>query len=397
MGRSFLDLKSIIDTRRRGVPDVLFFLTVFLLAGIGIAMSYSASAVFSLKTHGDSFFILKKQLLWFGIGFIFLILFQEIDYRHYRRYSKLFLLVSFVLLILLLIPGFAHVVKGSARWLRIGGIGFQPSEFVKIFMVIYMAKVFSQDMGEAANPLMQLLIPMVMLGLVFILILLQPDFGTAVDLLIVCVTILFLSGFSMIYIMTLFILSVPAFYLLVYQVEYRRARILAYFDPWQDRYGSGYHLIQSFIAFKMGGLVGVGLGYGTQKISRLPEPHNDFIFAVIAEETGLFGTVAVILIFTFFFWRGIKIAIGASDDFGRLLAIGLTLNIVVQAYINIGVVTGALPTTGIPLPFISYGGSSLVSSMICAGILLNISRYREVVSADLKLDESAITQSNHFV
>lgn len=385
-----------MDTRRKGVPDAVFFLTVFVLAGVGIAMSYSASAVFSLKTHGDSFFILKKQLLWFVVGFVCLVFFQEIDYRHYKKFSKVFLLVSFVLLVMLLVPGVAHVVKGSARWIRVGGIGFQPSEFVKIFMVIYMAKVFSQDVSESANPLMQLLIPMMLLGSVFILILMQPDFGTAVDLLIVCVTILFLSGFSMIYIVTLFVLSIPAFYLLVYQVDYRKSRIMAYFDPWQDRYGSGYHLIQSFIAFKTGGLLGVGLGYGTQKINRLPEPHNDFIFAVIAEETGLVGSVVVILLFTFFFYRGIKIAVSASDDFGRLLAIGLTLNIVIQAYINIGVVTGALPTTGIPLPFISYGGSSLVACMICSGILLNISRYREAAVSEMMLEDPDFVENNDY-
>ncbi|MFW5808057.1 MAG: putative lipid II flippase FtsW [Spirochaetota bacterium] len=383
-----MDLKSMIDTRRKGVPDVVFFLTVFILIGIGIAMSYSASAVFSLRTHGDSFFILKKQLLWFVVGFIALIIFQEIDYRIYMRHTKVLLILSVGLLLLLFVPGIAYVAKGSARWIRFGGIGFQPSEFVKIFIVIYLSKVFSEDHSESENPLMQLLIPMLILGLLFFLILMQPDFGTAVDLLIISVAILFVSGFPMVYIVTLFILSVPAFYLLVYQVDYRRQRILAYLDPWADRYGNGYHIIQSFIAFKMGSLMGVGLGNGTQKINRLPEPYNDFIFAVIAEEAGLFGTAAVILLFAFFLWRGIKISLEAIDDFGRLLSIGLTLLIVIQAYINIGVVTGSLPTTGIPLPFISYGGSSLLSSMICAGIMLNISRYRETVSENMKLDES---------
>lgn len=383
-----MDLKSVIDTRRKGVPDVVFFLTVFVLIGIGIAMSYSASAVFSLRVHGDSFFILKKQLLWFAVGFIALIIFQEIDYRTYMRHTKLLLLLSIIMLVVLFIPGLAYVAKGSARWIRIGGIGFQPSEFVKIFIVVYLSKVFSEDVSESENPLMQLLIPMIILGILFVLILMQPDFGTAVDLLIISVAILFVSGFPMIYIILLFVLSVPAFYLLVYQVDYRRMRILAYLDPWADRYGNGYHIIQSFIAFKMGGLMGVGLGNGSQKVTRLPEPHNDFIFAVIAEEAGLFGTAAVILMFTFFLWRGIKISIEASDDFGRLLAIGLTLLIVIQAYINIAVVTGSLPITGIPLPFISYGGSSLLSSMICAGILLNISRYSETVSEKLNLEEN---------
>jgi cell division protein FtsW len=384
-----LDLKSVIDTRRKGVPDIVFFLTVFVLIGIGIAMSYSASAVFSLRTHGDSFFILKKQLVWFVIGFSALIIFQEIDYRRYMKHTKILLVISVVMLAVLFLPGLAYVAKGSARWIRFGPVGFQPSEFVKIFIVIYLSKVFSEDVSESDNPLMQLLIPMLILGLLFFLILMQPDFGTAVDLLIISVAILFVSGFPMIYLVLLFILSVPAFYLLVYQVDYRRMRILAYLDPWADRFGNGYHIIQSFIAFKMGGLIGVGLGNGSQKVNRLPEPYNDFIFAVIAEEAGLFGTATVILIFTFFLWRGLKISMEATDDFGRLLSIGLTLLIVIQAYINIGVVTGSLPTTGIPLPFISYGGSSLLSSMICAGILLNISRYREVVTDKMNLDEKS--------
>lgn len=381
-----MDLKSVIDTRRKSVPDLLLFLTVFVIAGVGIAMSYSASAVFSLKMHGDSFFILKKQLIWFGAGFILLLIFQEIDYRYYMRHTKLILGISFLMLLVLFIPGLAYVAKGSARWIRFGPFGFQPSEFVKIGIVIYLAKVFSFDFGKSRNPLIQLLIPMVILALFFFLILMQPDFGTGVDILAVAVGILFASGFPMFYIVFLFILSIPAFYLLVYQVDYRKARILAFLDPWADRYGKGYHIIQSFIAFKKGGLLGVGLGYGTQKLARLPEPYNDFIFAVIAEEAGLFGTVAVTLLFLLLFWRGITIAVSASDNFGRLLAVGLTLTLVIQAFINIGVVCGALPTTGIPLPFISYGGSSMLSSMITAGILLNISRYREVVPKEVAFE-----------
>ena len=254
-------------------------------------------------------------------------------------------------------------------------------------MVIYLVKVFSSEHTGLANHVMQLLIPVLIIGATFMLIMLQPNFGTAMDLLIVSVLILFVSGFPIVYIIMLFILSIPMFYLLIYQVNYRKDRLLSYFDPWADRYGIGYHIIQSFVAFKKGGLLGVGLGYGTQKINRLPEPHTDFIFAVIAEEAGLLGTLFIILLFCVLFWRGIMIALGAPDEFGRLLAIGLTLLIVIQAFINIGVVTGSLPTTGVPLPFLSYGGSSLLSNLIAAGILLNISRYREVVYEGVKLSD----------
>lgn len=370
-----MDLKNVIDTRRKGEPDLLLFILIFVLAGIGIAMCYSASAVSAMKSMGDSFFYLKKQLVWFGISFMALLVVQEIDYRIYRRYTRLMLFISLVLLVLVLIPGLGHEAKGSARWINFGYARLQPSEFVKIFMVIYLVKVFSMD--EVESPVMQMLIPLLIVALMFVLIMMQPDFGTGVDLLIVSVVILFVSGFPLRYILALIVLSAPMFYLLVYQVDYRRERILAYLNPWKDRFGNGYHIIQSFIAFKKGGILGVGLGYGTQKIVRLPEPHTDFIFAVIAEEVGLFGTAFIVILYLLFFMRAITISLQAPDEFGRLLAIGLGLLLVVQAFINLGVVTGSLPTTGITLPFISYGGSSLLSSMIAAGILLNISRYRE--------------------
>jgi cell division protein FtsW len=380
-----LELKEVIDTRRRGEPDMVLFVTVFVLAGIGVAMCYSASAVYAYKTFGDSFYFLKKQMLWFVAGFAALLFFQAIDYRHYIKHTKIMLLGSIILLVLVLIPGIGHSVKGSSRWLGFSSLNIQPSEFVKICVVIYLVKVFSSETKE--NHLVQLLIPMIIIALMFILVMLQPDFGTAMDLLIVSVFILFVSGFPLFYIVFLFIVSIPMFYLLIYQVSYRKERIIAFLDPWQDRYGIGYHIIQSFTAFKKGGLLGVGLGFGTQKLSRLPEPHTDFIYAVIAEEAGLIGTIFIAMLFCLFFYRGARIAVGAPDDFGKLLALGLSLLIVVQAFINIGVVTGSLPTTGIPLPFISYGGSSLLTCMIASGILLNISRYREAAFRKVQFEE----------
>ncbi len=382
-----MDMKSVIDTRRRGEPDTVFFILIFVLAGIGIAMSYSASAVIAAKTFGDAFYFLKRQLMWLVIGFIVLFAVQQVDYRMYARYTKLMLVASLVLLVLVLLPGIGHSVKGSSRWLGYGACALQPSEFVKLFVVIYLVKVFCAEHSGTANQVVQLLIPVVIVAVMFVLIMLQPDFGTAIDLLIVSVFILFTSGFPFFYIVMLFFVSLPMFYLLIYQVSYRKDRMLAYINPWQDRFGRGYHVIQSFIAFKKGGFFGTGLGYGTQKLGRLPEPHTDFIFAVIAEETGLLGTMSVICLYCGVLWRGMQIALDAPDEFGRLLAMGMTLLLVVQAFLNIGVVSGSLPTTGVPLPFISYGGSSLVSSMIASGILLNISRYRDVVQKDLKLSE----------
>lgn len=380
-----MDLKSIIDTRRKGDPDLILFVTVFVLAGVGIAMSYSASAVFAQKAFGDSFYFLKKQLLWFVLGFLLLLAFQEVDYKFFARHTKLMLAGSFVLLVLVFVPGIGHSAKGSSRWIGIGPAMAQPSEFVKIVAVIYLSKVFSSE--TKGNHLIQLLIPVVIIAAMFILIMLQPDFGTAVDLLIVSVVIIFASGFPIFYILSLFIISIPMFYMLVYQVGYRRERIIAYLDPWKDRFGTGYHIIQSFIAFKIGGLVGVGLGAGTQKITRLPEPHNDFVLAVIAEEAGLLGTLFLLSLFVILLWRGIHIALTAADDFGRLLAVGITLMIVIQAFINLAVVTGSLPTKGIPLPFVSYGGSSLVSTMVACGLLLSVSRYRHTALDGIKISE----------
>jgi cell division protein FtsW len=378
-----MDLKSFVDIRRPKEPDLMLFVVVLILAGTGIAMSYSASAVYALRAYGDSFHFLKRQLLWFALGFVSMLVFKEIDYRKYLQLTKPMLLLSVVMLALVLIPGVGHSAKGSVRWLGVGPLAFQPSEFVKLFVVIYLAKVFS---SETADHVIQILIPVIIVAVLFLMVMMQPDFGTAIDILVVSVVILFVSGFPLMYIISLFIISIPMFYLLIYLVDYRKVRLMAYANPWEYRFGIGYHIIQAFIAFRKGGFLGVGLGHGTQKIARLPEPHTDFIFAVIAEEAGLAGTIIVVLLFAGLLWRGIAISAETQDNFGRLLAIGLTLMVAVQAFINIGVVTGGLPTTGIPLPFISYGGSSLLMNMTAAGIVLNISRYRGAARQDVTVE-----------
>lgn len=385
-----LDVKEYIDTRRVREPDFVLFLVIFVLVGIGLAMSYSASAAYAQRSFHDSFYFLKRQFLWCAIGFVLMYAVQRIDYRELAKYTKLMLLFSFIALVLVFVPGIGKVVKGSARWLGISGVAIQPAEFVKVFLVVYLAKVFTAEHDTIASNVIRLLIPMIVSAIVFVLILVQPDFSSAMIVLLLTVLMLFFSGFPFVYLASLALLSIPMFYLLIYQVSYRRARILAFLDPWAHRYGIGYHIVQSFIAFKIGGLLGVGLGSGTQKIQRLPEPHTDFIFAVIAEEAGLVGTFLVICLFCVFGIRGIRVALNAPDDFGRLLAVGITLLVCLGAFVNIAVVSGKLPATGIPLPFISYGGSSLISTMIASGILLNISRYRETVSEELKMAGESI-------
>ncbi len=382
-----MDLKFFIDTRRSREPDLILFLAVLALAGIGIAMSYSASAVYAMNSFGDSYYFLKRQLAWFAVGFLVLFVVKEIDYRKYAKYTKIMLLLSFALLALVFLSGLGRSAKGSARWLAIGPLSFQPSEFVKLFIVIYLAKVFS---SEKSDYFVRILVPVIIVAAVFLMVLLQPDFGTAIDILAVSVIILFVSGFPLAYIVSLFVISIPMFYLFVYLVGYRKDRLIAFLNPWSYRYGIGYHIVQSFIAFRKGGMFGAGLGNGTQKLSRLPEPHTDFIFAVIAEEAGLAGTVLIVLLYAAVLWRGFTISAGAQDDFGRLLAVGLSLMIAVQAFINLGVVTGVLPTTGIPLPFLSYGGSSLLSNMIAAGILLNISRFQGAKQHEMSFNEEAL-------
>lgn len=377
-------MKPAMDARKRMEPDLALFMALFVLAGIGVAMIYSASAVNAMKIYGDSFYFLKKQVLWVIIGFIMLIVIQQVDYRKLQDYTMVMILGSLILLVLVLIPGVGHNVKGSARWLHMGSVSIQPSEFVKIVIIIYIAKMFSSEKNE--GHLVRFLVPLIIVAVVFMLIMMQPDFGTSIDLLIVSVFMLFISGFPLVYILFLFIISIPMFYLLIYQVTYRRERILAYLNPWNDRYGIGYHIIQSFIAFKKGGFLGAGLGNGTQKIARLPEPHTDFIFAVVAEETGVIGTVLIAFLFFIVFWKGMEISLNAPDRFGMLLGAGLSLMIAVQAYINIAVVCGILPTTGLPLPFISYGGSSLITNMVAGGIILNISRYSGAVDKGISLE-----------
>lgn len=383
-----MELDYDIQPRHKRDSDIALFAVVFALAGLGLAMCYSASAVHAMAQYGDAFYFFKRQLIWFFLGITLLLVVQGIDYRLYRRYTSVLIFVSFVLLLIVLIPGLGHNAKGASRWINFGLFSIQPSEFVKVFIVIYLVKIFSME--KSGSPVVHFLVPLSITAVMFILIMMQPDFSTAMVLLFVAAIILFVSGFPFMYITTLFILSIPMFYLLIYQVDYRRERLLGYLDPWKDRFGSGYHIIQSFIAFKKGALLGLGMGFGEQKIRRLPEPHTDFIFAVIAEEMGLLGTALVVLMFCFFFARVVIISIHAPDDFGSLLAIGLGALIAAQAFINIGVVTGGLPTTGIPLPFISYGGSSFLSSMVAVGIILNISRYntsmqRETLSGEVSL------------
>ncbi|HEA47101.1 MAG TPA: putative lipid II flippase FtsW [bacterium] len=350
----------------------LFLITLALIS-IGIIMVYSASAILSLDKYNDSYFFLKRQLAWVFLGLVGMLFAARVNYRALPKLLKPALFFTLLLLILVLFPQFGKEVAGARRWLRMGDFTLQPSELAKLILILYMADTLSRKKEKIKNFTYGFLPPLIILGTIFILILLQPDLGTALIILVVILGMLFVSGVRLKHLFFLFLITLPSIWLLINKVGYRKRRILAFLDPWSDPLGDGYQIIQSLIALGSGGILGRGLGEGTQKLFYLPAPHTDFIFAILGEELGFLGGMAVIILFGAFIYFGARIARRAPDLFGSLLALGITTWIGLQAMINIGVATGTLPTKGIPLPFISFGGSSLIFSLIGVGFLLSIS------------------------
>lgn len=349
------------------------FLATIALTNIGIIMVYSASAIISLERYNDPYFFLKRQLVWVFLGLLGMLFAARINYRAFPKLLKPALLFTLFLLVLVLFPQFGKAIAGAQRWLRIGDFTFQPSELAKLILILYMADTLSRKKEKIKNFTYGFLPPLIILGAIFILILLQPDLGTALIILVIILGMLFVSGVRLRHLFSLFLIALPSIWLLINKVGYRKRRILAFVDPWSDPRGAGFQIIQSLLALGSGGIFGRGLGEGTQKLFYLPAPHTDFIFAILGEELGFLGGVAVIILFGAFIYFGARIARRAPDLFGSLLALGITTWIGLQAMINIGVATGFLPTKGIPLPFISFGGSSLIFSLIGVGILLSIS------------------------
>jgi cell division protein FtsW len=356
-------------------PDSLLLLTVLTLLSIGIVMVYSSSAVVSYADYGTSFYYLRRQAMWAGIGLVMMLIVSKINYWRYEYFARPILAGIVLLLILVLIPGIGQVVHGARRWLDFGVSRVQPSEFAKVAVVIYMAYSLTQKQPQLGNLKAGVLPHIAIVGLICGLVLLEPDLGTAVAIGGTVFIMWFVAGFRFTHLLTLVLLAVPVLGYAIWSEEYRRSRFLAFLNPWADPLGDGFHIIQSLYALGSGGLFGLGLGQSRQKLFYLPERHTDFIFAILGEELGFIGTVFVLALFFFFAWRGYKIAITAPDTFGSMLAVGITTMITLQAIINIGVVTGSMPITGIPLPFISFGGSSLIPILSGVGILLNISKY----------------------
>ncbi len=356
-------------------PDFALSLIVAILLGIGLIMVFSASEVSAYLEEGDSLYYFKKQFLWMIISVAALIFASHFNYKRFKHWSMLILGISIFLLVLVLIPGIGTEVNGSTRWIDLGPIGFQPSEVSKICIVIFMAYHLSLKKNVVGKKFTQLLPSLLIMILICGLIMLEPDLGTAVVIAGTVMIMLFVAGAKKTHMAALITACIGIVAVLIAKAPYRLERLLSFMDPWADPLDSGFQVIQSLYALGSGGLFGAGIGQSKQKFLYLPEEHTDFIFAVLGEETGFVGTTVVILLFVALIWRGYKIAVSAQDSFGRLLATGLTTLIGLQALINIGVVTGSLPVTGIALPLISYGGTSLLLTMTTIGILLNISRY----------------------
>jgi cell division protein FtsW len=353
----------------------LFALTVALL-GLGLVMVWSASTAIAQELHGNPYHFLTRQVVWACFGLVVMIAAMRLDYRKLRQpavvYSTLGVTTLFLIVVLFLRP-----VNDTHRWIRLGELSIQPAELAKVAIVLYLAYHLERR-GDRVNEFLTSVFPAVLLLAWFaFLIFIQPDLGSAAVLAGIGATMLFLGGVRLRLFAALGVLGLPVLYHAVMAAAYRRDRIEAFLNPWSDARGSGYQIIQSLIAMGSGGVKGVGLMEGHQKLFYLPYPYSDFIFAVIGEELGMLGAAAVVAAFLLFLWRGVRAAWKAPDRFGMLLAAGLTLEIVLQAFVNLSVVLGLLPTKGIPLPFISAGGSSLVITLLSVGLVLNVSQHAD--------------------
>jgi len=358
---------------KRVSVDRLLFIVTLVLVFVGLVMVFSASAVMAKERYHSGYFFLWRQIGWAAAGFLAMLLGMRIDYKRLKHPAVVFSLLGLTTLMLISVF-FLDRAHNTHRWIHFGGFSFQPSELAKPVLILFLA-FFLENRTKSMDDWRSTLLPAVLPTLVFIgLIVFQPDLGTAIACAAITVCILFVAGLNMKYLAYAFIGSLLPLYFLIFHVAYRRDRILAFLNPYSDPQGRGFHIIQSLIAISTGGLTGVGLMEGKEKLFYLPEPHTDFIFSVLGEELGLVGCLVVVLLFATLLWRGVRAALRTQDMFGRFLAVGITSMVVVQAFINISVVLGLMPTKGIPLPLISYGGSSLFITLACVGVLLNITK-----------------------
>lgn len=355
--------------------DLVLLVIVIVISLFGLLMVYSASNVVALYEYNDSLYYFKRQLFFWLIGILLMGLIINSDIYKIRKFVSGIFFVCLALLILVLIPGIGIVRGGARSWIGVGSFSLQPSEFMKLGLVLLLAKYLGdnyQDMEKFFN----FLLVLILVAVVFLIIMLQPDFGTGLVILLSCVSLLFASGAPFKYFVLLGIVGALGMAFLIISAPYRIERITAFINPWEDPLGSGFQGIQSLFAITPGGLLGHGFNQSMQKHFFLPEPQNDFIFAIIVEEFGLIGGAIVLFMYFIIIYRGIKISLSVDDNFLRFLSLGIVISLFIQVFINVGVVVGLLPVTGITLPLFSYGGSSLVLTLISLGILISISKYQ---------------------
>ena len=352
--------------------DPILLLSTLVLVGFGIVMVYSASFAVADQRMGDPYHFLKKQAVAAVLGILLLILAARMNYHLWQALSLPLLLASVVLLGALILPGMRHEIGGSSRWLKIASFSFQPAELAKLALVIYLARSLTKKEGRMKDFTVGFLPHIIVLGALFVLVLKQPDFGTGVLFAALVFIMLFAAGTRLVFLAGALAPAIPVLAYLAMRADYRWERIVAFWDPWKDPGGAGFQIIQSFLAFGAGKVFGVGLGEGRQKLFYLPEVHTDFIFSVVGEELGLVGVTLLTALFAVLIIRGFQICFRARDPFGIYLSLGITVLIAIQTLLNMGVVMGLLPTKGSTLPFISYGGTSLMVNLMAVGILLNI-------------------------
>src|SRR5580765_5327734 len=359
---------------RKLKSDQTLFVATLLLVCLSVIMVYSASAVVAMERYQQPYLFLTKQLMWATLGIAVLWIVMRVDYKMYREPVFIWSALAIVTLCLIAVM-FTPPVNNARRWFGVGGLGIQPSELAKLAAIFFIADMLERRM-QRINELGYGLLPIgIVVGALVGLILVEPDFGTAMTLAVIAAVMIFAAGLSYTYVFGTILLALPLVAGIAMSADYRRRRLFTFMNPWEDPLGDGFQIIQSLIAVGTGGVTGKGLMGGVQKLFYLPEPHTDFIFSVISEELGLIGATLVVICFCIITWRGLRVALGAPDRFGAFLALGVTTMVAVQAFMNISVVLSLMPTKGIPLPLVSFGGSSLLINLVGMGVLLNVSQH----------------------
>jgi cell division protein FtsW len=359
-------------------PDTLLFFSIASLVAIGLVMIFSASSAVALVEHHDVAYYAKRQIVWLVVGLVIAYGAYRLDYRQLKRWAPYLLIFSILSLLAVLVPHVGFAVNGARRWIGASSVSFQPSEFAKLGLVVYLAAMLAtrgERIVSLVRGLFPLCIPVVIMA---VLVLKEPDMGTASLLVMIAFAMFFAAGARITHLFAILLATTPAVIVEVLASPYKRERVFAFLNPWKDPQNAGFHIVQSLLALGSGGIFGLGLGGSRAKFFYLPEQYTDFIFSILGEELGLIGALAVVLLFIVFGYRAIKIAIAAPDRFGFFLVIGCVSIVVIQAFVNIGVVTSSWPVTGVPLPFISFGGSSLIVNLVAVALIANVGRGQRV-------------------